>query len=204
MVEVNVAQGSEEWHEARRGRATASQFHRIITPAQAKLSKSHAGYAAEVAMEQMGIYESPPLPTYDMQLGTEREPIARRHYAEFFADGDVREAGFCVRDAEETRWGGSPDGFVGDDGLVEIKCPKPATLLEAKMAGTVPQKYLPQIRGLMLICKRSHCDFFMWHPQMAPFHKRVERCPIWEREFLSHMDTFLGLVEQIKERYLSI
>lgn len=166
---VECLQGSEEWDQLR-ARPTASNFGRIISPAKGDYSDQATAYAAEIVAKRMGLYTSPP-PSYWMQHGTESEPFARAAYEE--ANGvQVQQVGFITPLFTDV-YGGSPDGLVGNDGMLEIKCPKPESLIQYHSNGVCPDVYKPQIQGLLMISRLPWCDFFAWHPGLNPFQIRV-------------------------------
>jgi len=166
---IDVVQGSDAWDQLR-ARPTASNFGRIISPAKGDYSDQATAYAAEIVAKRMGLYTSPP-PSYWMQHGTESEPFARAAYEE--ANGvEVQQVGFIVPLFTDV-YGGSPDGLVGNDGMLEIKCPKPESLIQYHSNGVCPDVYKPQIQGLLMISRLPWCDFFAWHPGLNPFQIRV-------------------------------
>lgn len=172
MRVVDVEQGSEAWENLRRGVPTASNFGRIITPAKADLSTKWPTYAAELIAESL-LKVTPPAPTFWMAHGTEMQPYAIKAY-ETLTGSDVQEVGFVWPDEHE-KFGCSPDGLVGDSGLIEVKCPMPQTLLGYHLEGVLPMEYKPQVMGQLLITGREWCDFVGYHPELRPFVIRVQR-----------------------------
>jgi len=167
---IDCRQQTEEW-ERWRNRPTASGFHKFVTPAHGKYSATAKTYAAEIVAKRLGVYTEPP-PTFWMEWGNEHEPNAKHAYT--LATGcEIQDVGFVLPDKTDA-FGGSPDGLVGDDGLIEIKCPKPETLIGYHADGELPDQYKPQIQGLLLITGRAWCDFFAFHPNLTPFLLRVE------------------------------
>lgn len=163
----NVEQGSPEWHGLRAGLPTASNFANLIT-SKGEPSKSLAGYALTLAGE---LYAGKPLETWEGNQWTERgkelEAEAIRLY-EFAHDAAVARVGFVTDNAKQA--GCSPDGFVGGDGLVEIKCLKPENHIKAilhhQKNGTCPSDYVQQTQGQMLITEREWCDLIFYHPHL--------------------------------------
>lgn len=169
-------QGSEEWEQIRKGRATASQFSKILTPKTLKLSAQSIPYAIKLAAERLGVESPAKLPTRQMMDGTEREPYAREEYSEIHGV-EVTEVGFVCPD-DSTLWGMSPDGIIGlngdrCEGLIEIKCPEVETLIQWHLDGVMPPEYVSQVQGQMWIAGAAWCDFFAWHPEIEPFEIRV-------------------------------
>ncbi len=170
MRVIDCRQQTEEW-ERWRNRPTASEFGKFCTPARGDYSSQATAYAAKIVAKQLGVYTEAP-PSFWMEWGTEQEPNARHAYTQQ-TGREVVEAGFIVPD-ETDSYGGSPDGLVGDDGLLEIKCPAPETLITYHADGVLPSQYRPQVQGLLLISGRPWLDFFVFHPQLTPFLLRVE------------------------------
>lgn len=167
---VKCEQQSEAWEKLRR-RPTASDFHRFVTPARGDYSAQATAYAAEIVAKKLGVYTEPP-PTFWMEWGTENEPNAKHCY-ELQTGLEIREVGFVLPDNTDA-YGGSPDGLVGENGLIEIKCPAPETLISYHAAGEMPVQYRPQVQGLLLITGMEWCDFYAWHPELTPFLQRIE------------------------------
>ena len=169
MRVIDCIQRSEEWDRLR-ARPTASNFGKFVTPTRGDYSKSATDYACQVIARRLGAYVEPP-PSFWMEWGVENEPHA---LASFRANTgrEVTEVGFVMPDNTDD-YGGSPDGLVGDDGLLEIKCPKPETLIRWHALG-LPNEHRPQIQGLLWITGRQWCDFWAWHPHLQPLLIHVE------------------------------
>lgn len=177
MREVECQQGSPEWWEARRGLPTASEFDRILTPVKKQPSAAQNTYIASLIADARCLlpnwFTDRPR-TRDMDHGTNTEPQAREWYA-METGNTVREVGFCVTD--DGRFGCSPDGLVDPDGGLELKCPKIATHVTWLMVDCVPEEYLPQIHGNLIVTGRMWWDFLSYAPAkgIPPLLKRVER-----------------------------
>lgn len=160
LIYYDLEQRSPAWH-AMRVRPTASNFDRLIT-AGGKPSASANDYIAEILAAHYGIYklsfESPA-----MAAGTRLEPDARAAY-EFITGAEIRQAGFVVVDGSPFSPGCSPDGLIGDDGGLEIKCPEPWNHLATVISGTMPDKYRPQVQGSMFVTGRQWWDFVSYCP----------------------------------------
>lgn len=116
-------------------------------------------------------------PTFDMQRGTEDEPFARDVYQEHFAP--VRQVGFIVREHNGVRFGYSPDGLVGDDGLIEIKSRRPKEHLATVLSGRPPAHNMAQMQAGMLITGRTWCDYISFSAGLPLWVHRVEADPRW-------------------------
>ena len=179
-----MEQRTHEWHQARVGKITASRFKDVLsrkkpTAAQAKAghpgdpSAERASYLWQTVIERLTGNPTVVYETAAMRWGTEQEPIARIAYASE-AYVQVDECGFIQH--EELPAGCSPDGLVGDDGLIEIKCPfNPQTHLQTFLDG-MPQDHLAQIQGQLWLTGRRWCDFVSFHPSMpAEFQLYIKR-----------------------------
>ncbi|MEN6549135.1 MAG: lambda exonuclease family protein, partial [Armatimonadia bacterium] len=144
-----------------------------------------------------------------MQWGTEKEPDARAAY-EFRTDAEVTQVGFVAHPSIPMT-GASPDGMVGDVGLIEIKCPNTATHLDTLLSRTVPGKYITQMQWQMACAGRQWCDFVSYDPRlpesMRVFVQRVPRdadlISSLEKEvadFLSELDAKLAQLVATYER----
>jgi len=172
MIILNDEQGSDEWLASRLGRPSASMFSKLIT-AKGKPSTQSAGYINKLAGERLS-GESEAFYTNDhMARGTELEPEAREAY-EFITDSIVLEVGFVLDDSQE--FGCSPDGLLGSDGGIEIKCPAATTMMKYYQNDEeLVKAYYQQIQGCMWVTKRDWWDAFAYHPKMKHVLVRVPR-----------------------------
>lgn len=174
---ADVEQGSPEWLALRLGKVTASRVADVVAKTKAGWGASRANYMAQLVAERLTGTVTPAFTNAAMQHGTETEPEARTAY-EFYCDVDVVQVPF-VEHPTIADTGASPDGLVGSDGLVEIKCPNTATHIETLLGGTVPAKYVTQMLWQMACTGRKFCDFVSYDPRMPEsmrlFVKRVER-----------------------------
>jgi predicted phage-related endonuclease len=180
-------QRTEGWFQARLGKPSASSFHKLITPT-GKPSASAMSYVDELVAERITGKQANVFVSDAMQRGTDLEPLAKEVY-ELISGESVFDIGFCLHDDLEA--GCSPDGLVGDNGLLEIKCPMAHTMVGYLRAGNVlPSKYIPQVQGQMWITgeEKEWCDFLAYHPDMTLLMVRVER----DQEFIDK------LAEQVK------
>ena len=197
MIVHECLQGSEAWEQLRRGKATASMFGRIVTPAKLQFAAGAGTYACEVVAEQLGVASEKPMPTYWMDRGVEMEPYARKDF-ELMTNLPVREVGFIELVANPV--GCSPDGLVGDDAMLEIKCPSSEVLIGYHYYDVLPREHVIQVQAQMWIAGRHRCHFFAWHPDLKPFHVVVTRDPKFMNAFDSAIPKFLALVESIKSK----
>lgn len=193
---IDVIQRSEEW-ERWRARPTASEFGTFITPARGDYSKQATLYAAKIVAKRLGVHVEPP-PSFWMEWGTENEPYAKAAYTAQTGN-EITEVGFVVPDNTDA-YGGSPDGLVGDEGLVEVKCPAPETLISYHANGELPAQYNPQVQGLLMITERKWCDFFTWHPCLTPFLVRVERDEKYQSRIAKGLIKLLEEIDDIEKK----
>lgn len=194
-----IIQRTDEWYKARLGKATASNFDKIMA------GEKYAGwknYRAELVAERLtGIRYAEltgrDFTTFEMQWGTDNEPLARLHYS-LRSSNQVEECGFFEHDSLAA--GASPDGLIGDDGMVEIKCPNTATHIETLRKGTVPRQYVAQVQGQMWITGRKWSDFISFDPRLPDNAKviiiHVPRDDAYIAKMESEITRFLNQVEE--------
>jgi putative phage-type endonuclease len=175
MIE-KIEQGTPEWFAARLGNVTASRVADVIAKTKSGYSASRENYMAQLICERMTNTVAESYSNAAMQWGTETEPLARAAY-ESFADVLVDEVGYIPHPIIE-RAGASPDGLVGLDGQIEIKCPNTATHIDTLISDQVPTKYFTQMQWQMACTRRAWCDFVSFDPRLPNglqlFVKRVE------------------------------
>jgi hypothetical protein len=167
----NDEQGSDAWLQSRLGRPTASNFGKLITTT-GKASTSAEAYINELIAQRITGEIPEFFKSEAMQRGNDLEASAKALY-EFTRDVEVVEVGLCLHD--EFDCGASPDGLVGDDGGLEIKCPLPHTHVSYLRDGNIPSKYIPQVQGCLWITGREWWDFMSYHPAMEDLIVRVYR-----------------------------
>lgn len=170
-------QRSEEWFAARLGKVTASRVADLMAETKTGPSASRANYMADLIVERLTGIRPEGFTNAAMQWGTDTEPQARAAY-EFLTDATVVEEGFCLHPTIAD-FGASPDGLIGDVGLIEIKCPNTAAHIEVLLTGSVPGKYETQMQAQMACTGRAWCDYVSFDPRMPGdmqlFVKRVAR-----------------------------
>jgi len=200
-----MEQRSEEWFKARLGKVTASRVADILAKIKSGESASRRNYKIQLVSERLTGEKQETYINQAMQDGIDREFYAREKYVQQF--GEVEEVGFIQHPTLEA--GASPDGMVGEDGIIEIKCPMGTTHTETLMSQDVPSKYMPQIQFQLLCTGRKWCDFVSYNP-MFPEHlqvfvKRVEADQDYQKElevevkqFLSEVDDVINKLKEIK------
>lgn len=183
MKILNVVQNSPEWYAAKHGIPSSSNFHKVVT-IDGKPSKQRAKYLCQLAGEIITGVSGEAYQSKDMLRGKEIETEARELYQMLIGKA-VKEVGFCLA----MGYGCSPDGLVGDKGLVEIKCPIMATQVGYLLANTLPTDYFQQLQGQMLVTSRAWVDFFSYYPGLKPLFIRVKR----DKNFLKLLEKELKI-----------
>jgi len=171
-------QNTYKWYFDRLGKITASKFSvalNIIKEGSKSKGKTRKAYMIELAVERLTNTKTEGYTDKDMEWGITTEPQARCAY-ELDKKVQVEQVGFIEIDG---MIGCSPDGLVGDDGLVEIKCPKSTTHLHTFDSGQVPAIHKAQLQGQMMVTNREWVDFVSFDPRLPLkaeyFCKRVMR-----------------------------
>lgn len=173
-----LIQGTEEWLDARCGLLTASAIGKLLTPTlKVADNDTSRGLTLTLAAERITRHVDYIHPSFDMQRGTEDEPFARAVYADNYAP--VEEVGFITRETDMYVLGYSPDGLVGDDGLIEIKSRRPQGQLLAFITNTVPTSNMAQLQTGMFVTGRSWVDYVSFSAGLPLFVKRVYADPAW-------------------------
>jgi hypothetical protein len=189
----DVIQGSDEWHDQRRGIVTASVVGQLVTPKTLKIAANDKsrGIVAQLVAERITGYTDPTYVGDDMLRGIDDELRAREKYAEVY-QRPVREVGFLLRKEDTWQLGYSPDGLIGDDGLIEVKSRRAKLHLSTILAGEVPAEYMAQCQAGLLVSGREWLDFISYSGGMPMWHKRVRPDPAWQ-------DAIVAAVEQFEE-----
>ena len=159
-----MEQRTDDWFTARLGKVTASRISDVVAKTKSGVSASRGNYMAQLIVERMTNKPTESYSNSAMQWGTDTEPLARAAY-EMVTDTMVEEVGF-VEHPFLKMCGASPDGLVGDDGLIEIKCPNTATHIDFLITGDIDNKYLLQMQWQMACTGRKWCDFVSFDPRM--------------------------------------
>lgn len=197
-----VEQGSSEWHAMRIGKATASRMSDILAKTKSGPSAMRANYLAQLVAERLTGVVAESYSSAAMEWGNEWEVGARSAY-EFYHGADVQLVDFIDHPVIE-KTGASPDGLVGADGLVEIKCPQTGTHIATLLEGKVPDKYVVQMLWQMECTGRAWCDFVSFDPRMPEdmrlFVRRIERDDDRLHEMRGEVIKFLEDVNETVEK----
>lgn len=200
-----MEQLSQEWFAARLGKVTASRVADILATRKGQESTVRAKYKMQLVTERLTNIKTDTYMNQAMQDGIDREPTAREIY-EHLTNVKVEQTGFVNHHKIEMA-GASPDGLVGDDGIIEIKCPIETTHTTNLLERKLPSKYKAQVQFQLACTQRQWCDFISYNPNFEPrlqlIHIRVER----DNEYIEHIEfeilKFLAeielLINQLKE-----
>ena len=193
MKILEFEQRSPEWFAIRCGKPSASNFDKIVTM-DGKPSKQREKYLYQLAGEKVsGIAEE----TYQnaaMLRGIELEDEARKLY-EAITENTVSKVGFCLSDCEE--YGASPDGIVGEKGLLEIKCPAISTHVCYLLQNKLPSDYFQQTQGQLLVTGKEWVDFVSHYPGIKPLVIRVTRNEEFLSALMSELKSFCKELNEI-------
>jgi putative phage-type endonuclease len=159
-----MEQRTDDWYTARLGKVTASRVADVVAKTKTGVSASRGNYMAQLIVERLTGKPTESFNSSAMQWGTDTEPLARAAY-EMATDMMVDEVGF-VEHRSISMCGASPDGLVGEDGLIEIKCPNTATHIETLINNTIDNRYVLQMQWQMACTDRIWCDFVSFDPRM--------------------------------------
>ena len=201
-----IIQGTPEWFSARLGRVTAS---RIADVMMKPTTAGYQNYRSQLVCELLTGSVAETFTSAAMQHGTDTEPQARAMYS--MTEGHtIEEVGFVPHPTLEMS-GASPDGLVGNDGLVEIKCPQPTEHIRVLTGGAIKRNYMLQMMWQMACTGREWCDFVSFCPalpnEMQLHVQRVTRDPGQVLDISDAVEAFLadvdGLTEKLRSTYLS-
>ena len=203
-----MEQRTDEWFEARLGKVTASRIYDVLSKTKSGYSATRKNYMAQLICERLTGNREESFKTAAMQRGNDIEPKARARY--MLETGElVEETGFINHPTIDMS-GASPDGLVGEDGLIEIKCPNTATHLEFLRTKTPKPEYLLQMLWQMACTGRKWCDFVSYDDrlkehlsfQMVRINRDDERIKEIEEEvqkFLHELDEQIAELDIVME-----
>lgn len=191
-----MEQGTQEWFAARCGFVTASKIADLMAKTKTGEAASRANYLAKIVAERLTGKPAESFSNASMQWGTDTEPMARTAY-ELRHGVLVDQVGF-VPHPEIKSTGASPDGLVGDCGLVEIKCPNTATHIEYLFRTEPPTKYQLQMLWQMECTGRDWCDFVSFDPRMP------EKMQLYVVRFERDQERINDIKEEVKKFLLEV
>lgn len=197
---LDLEQGSPEWIQARVGLVTASRcFDMANTTTKGKYTAAHESYRDELVCEILTGQPFPQHVTKEMEWGSAQEPFARAAY-ELREGVLVDTVGFVVHPSID-RFGCSPDGLVGEDGLIQIKCPTTRTHLNWIRGGVLPEEHMVQMIAELACTQRRWIDFVSYDPRLPEhlqlFVRRYERDANMVRLLEAEVERFNGEIDSI-------
>jgi putative phage-type endonuclease len=192
-----VEQGSKAWLEQKYGNASASRISDVTAKTKSGYSASRENYLTQLVLERFGIFEES-FTSEAIQHGIDTEPFARVTY-EDKNNVFVEQVGYILHPTIK-RSGASPDGRVGDDGLLEIKCPNSKVHFEYLLGNRVPPKYIPQMAWQMACTGAKWCDFVSFDDRVPDglqyFEIRYHRDEAYIAELEKEVTQFLIEVDK--------
>ena len=197
MKIYNFEQRTEDWYNIRKGKMTASNAETIIAN-----GKGLETYIYNLMAEYYSSAEKENYINADMQRGIDLEPEARLEF-EFYTDLDVQEVGFI----EYNEFiGVSPDGLVGDDGLIEIKCPNDSIYFKLLLSNNIKPEYIAQMQMQMYITERQYCYFVSYNPnfEKSLYIKKISRDEEMIEKLKKGLERGTQLIKEIKENFRKV
>lgn len=206
---TEIIQGSPEWFAMRRGKATASRIADVVAKTKTGWGASRANYMAELIAERLTGVVAEGFTNAAMKHGTDTEPQALAAY-EFLIGAEIERVAFIPHPTISMS-GASPDGLVGDVGMIEVKCPNTATHLDTLLGEPIAGKYITQIQWQLACTGRAWCDFASFDPrlpeEMRLFVKRVPRDGALIASLEKDVSAFLAELDEkeaaLRSRYLT-
>lgn len=198
----NLIQGSDAWLNARCGLLTASEMKLIITPKLkiADNDKTRA-HAFELAFQRLTNFVEPQYVSDAMLRGKTDEQYARAEYEQHYAK--VEQIGFVTNDRWGFTIGYSPDGLVGDAGLIECKSRAGKYQVQTVASDEVPEDYVLQLQTALLVSEREWIDFVSYCGGLPMYVKRVEPDPVIHEAIIAAAAAFEARVAEIEQQYLN-
>lgn len=201
-----IEQGTPEWFAQRLGKVTASRVADIIAKTKTGVAASRGNYLAQLVAERLTGQAADSFKSGAMQHGTETEPMARMAYET--ETGQMVTEVAMIQHPKIEMAGASPDGLVGEDGLVEIKCPNTSTHIATLMADKAPSGYMAQMQWQMACTGRAWVDFVSFDPRMPEdmqlFIKRVPRDESLIAEYEAEVIKFLAEVQETVDKLIEL
>ncbi|MBH9537491.1 lambda exonuclease family protein [Novosphingopyxis sp. YJ-S2-01] len=194
-----IEQRTDDWFSIRCGKVTASKLAAVMAKLRdGKPGADRKNYMAQLVAERLTGNVEQSYMNAAMQWGVDQEASAREAY-EFERGVTVAEIGFVIH-PDIPNAGASPDGLVGDDGLVEIKCPNTATHIETLRGGNIDGRYIKQMQWQMACTGRQWCDFASYDPrlpvEMQLYVQRVDRDDDMIAEMEAEVRAFLTELDE--------
>jgi putative phage-type endonuclease len=202
-----IEQQTPEWHQQRLGKLTASKMADALARTKSGWGASRFNLMAGLVAERLTGISQVTYTNAAMQWGTDTEPQAKAAY-EFKCDIDIEPASFVDHPAIAMS-GASPDGYVGKDGLIEIKCPNIATHIDTLLGADIDGRYVKQMQWQMACTGRAWCDFASFDPRLPPemqlhirrVHRDDKLIAEMEKEGAVFLDEVAARVSKLQTMY---
>lgn len=199
-VHKDLEQGSDEWFAIRCGTLTAGSTKLIMTPTgKAASNDKERAHLWELAAQRITKYIEPSFLGDEMIRGMEDEITARDLYAKHHAP--VEQVGHVMNDGFGFTMGYSPDGLVGDDGMIEIKSRRQRFTIEQLITGVIPDEFQPQMQAGMMITGRKWCDFICYCGGLPMVPIRVPANPEMQATILTIATAFEVRLQRAVREY---
>ena len=197
MKIYNFEQRTDEWYAIRRGKMSASNADTIIAN-----GKGLETYIYNLMAEYYSSAEKENYINADMQRGIDLEPEARLEF-EFYTGLDVKEVG-CVELNEYIL--ASPDGLIGEDGLIEIKCPNDSIYFKLLLSNNIKPEYIAQMQMQMYVTDRQYCYFVSYNPnfEKSLYIKKINRDEEMIEKLKKGLERGTELIKEIKENFRKV
>ncbi|MFZ2950929.1 MAG: lambda exonuclease family protein [Desulfuromonadaceae bacterium] len=196
MITLNIPQGTPEWKAEKCGKPSSSHFDEIITSKGAR-SKQWEKYLYKLAGERITGVQADNFSSGPMAGGVEKEPEARELW-QLLNNIEVDQVGVCYRD-ESRDFLCSPDGLIGSDGGLEIKCPLIHTHVEYLLDAKLPTAYFQQVQGSLFVTGREYWEFMSYYPGMRPLILTVKPDPVFHAALGAALVEFCAQLDKVTE-----
>lgn len=202
MKIIPVEQGSTDWSIARSGIPTASEFDNLLTPEfKVRTGEMPKTYLVKKLAEAWCGGPIASLNSFDVEQGHLLEEEARKFF-DLNTDTPVTLAGLCTTD--DGRIGCSPDGLIGDDGGLELKCPALHTHVGYLLNGTLPKDYACQVHGSLFVTGRKWWKFMSYRRNLPPLILTIERNDVIQEQIAKALESFLKDFDAAMARLIEI
>lgn len=197
IYRYDIIQRTPEWIEIRRGKMSASNAETIIAN-----GKGLETYIYNLMAEYYSSAEKENYINADMQRGIDLEPEAKIEF-QFYTGLDIKEVG-CVELNEYIL--ASPDGLIGDDGLIEIKCPNDSIYFKLLLNNNIKPEYIAQMQMQMYVTNRQYCYFVSYNPnfEKSLYIKKINRDKEMIDKLKKGLERGTQLIKEIKENFRKV
>ena len=197
IYRYDIVQRTPEWIEIKRGKMSASNAETIIAN-----GKGLETYIYNLMAEYYSSAEKENYINADMQRGIDLEPEAKIEF-QFYTGLDIKEVG-CVELNEYIL--ASPDGLIGDDGLIEIKCPNDSIYFKLLLSNNIKPEYIAQMQMQMYVTDRQYCYFVSYNPnfEKSLYIKKINRDEEMIDKLKKGLERGTELIKEIKENFRKV